>query len=120
MSLLHERENSPELESFLHENSAKFNGHCLLALKLLYSGVRLTDAEAVSKYGFSGRRLRELHAEFPNTVKKSWVLGDNGKRKCVEYFIERPIPKTKQDAINWATDFLEKQKNYTQPQLFNQ
>ncbi len=105
--LIHLRENDPELESFLHENAAKFNGHCLLALKLMYSGIRLTDAEAVSKYGFSGRRLRELHAEFPNTVKKVWVLDDRGKRKYVQYFVEKPASPTKEKAIAWATEFLD-------------
>ncbi len=114
--IIHLKENDPELESFLHENAAKFNGHCLLALKLMYSGIKLTDMEAVSKYGFSGRRLRELHAEFPKTVKKVWVLDDRGKRKYVQYYIEKPVPKTKQDAINWATEYFK--KHATQPNLF--
>jgi hypothetical protein len=107
--LIHLRENDPELESFLHENAAKFNGHCLLALKLMYSGIRLTDAEAVSKYGFSGRRLRELHSEFPNIVKKVWVLNGRGKRKYVQYFIEKSTSPTKQEAVRWATEFLDGQ-----------
>lgn len=115
--LIHLKENQPELESFLHENAAKFNGHCLLALRLMYSGIRLTDAEAVSKYGFSGRRLRELHAEFPKTVKKVWVLDEKGKRKYVQYFIEIQSP-TKEKAIRWATEFLDnQQKGFIQGRL---
>lgn len=128
--LLHLRENDPELESFLNENSVKFNGHCLLALKLMYSGVRLTDAKAVTDYGFSGRRLRELHNAFPNKVKKAWMLGepveekdDDGnviivrKRKYVEYFIEQPITPTKAAAIAIGQSILDKM-NGKQGELF--
>lgn len=106
--LVHLRENSPELESFLNEHRVKFHGHCLLALKLMYSGVRLTDAKAISEYGISGRRLRELYNELPNVVKKAWVKDANGKRKYVEYFVEQPITPTKAKAIEWATGFLDK------------
>lgn len=119
MSLLHEKENSPELQSFLEENSVKFNGHCLLALRLMYSGVRLTDNKAVADYGFSGRRLRELHAEFPNKVKKIWVTDSKGKRLYVEYFIEQPISPTKAKEIAWAEQYLEKQNQLKQAELFN-
>ena len=110
MSLIHEKENSPELESFLLENAVKFNGHALMALKLMYSGIKLTDADAISKYGFSGRRLRELHAEFPNKVKKSWVLDDRGKRKYVQYYIEIQCP-TKARAIEQGQKILDMMNN---------
>ncbi len=116
---IHLKENSPELQSFLDENSVKFNGDALIVLRLLYSGIRLTAMDLVSKYSIADRRLRDLHAEFPNTVKKAWVKDLNGKRKYVEYFVERPITKTKQDAIDWATNLLDNMKNggYTQGSL---
>lgn len=113
--LIHLKENSPELQSFLDENRVKFHGDALTVLRLLYSGKRLTAQSLVSEYKIADRRLRELHAELPNTVKKCWVKDKNDKRKYVEYFIERPITPTKQKAIEWAESFL---KQMQQSKLF--
>lgn len=113
-NLLHERENDPQLEKFLHDNAAKFHGHCLLALKLMYSGIRLYESKAVSEYGISGRRLRELHNAMPLIVKKEWMKDSNDKRTHVEYYIQIITP-TKQKSIEWATNLL---NNLSQSTLF--
>jgi len=118
--IIHLKENSPELQSFLDENEVKFNGDALTVLRLLYSGIRLTSMELVSKYNIADRRLRDLHAEFPNKVKKKWVLDDKGKRKYVEYYVDIPPSPTKAKAIEWATDTLERMRDreFVQRQLF--
>ena len=110
MSLVHDFENDPELTSFLQENAAKFNGHCLLALRLMYSGIRLYESKAVSEYGISGRRLRELHNELPKIVKKEWIKTKDGKRSHVEYYVSI-IPPSKQASIKVGEQILQQMRD---------
>jgi hypothetical protein len=68
-------------------------------MKLMYNGVRLNGETCKHLYGISDRRLRDCIAARPDIVKKEWVIGKDGKRKIVEYFIPPIITPTKAKAI---------------------
>jgi hypothetical protein len=108
--LLHEIENNPDTESFLKENGKKFSQDCVTAMKLMYQGVRLNGETCKHLYGISDRRLRDCIAGRPDIVRKEWVVGKDGKRKVVEYFIPPIITPSKAKVIEWATKFLDGQK----------
>ena len=106
--MLHEIENNPETQSFLAENNLKFSGDCKTVLLLLYSGVRLTARKLVTDYGIADRRLRDVSAARPDIVKKRWIKDGDGKRQVVEYYIDKPLPPSKREAVKWAEGFLKK------------
>lgn len=106
--ITHDRENSEDTERHLSENREKFETDAQFLLKQMLRGERLTAKTVVQKYGIADRRLRDL--EIDGKCKKQWKLNDEGKRMFVEYFCEIPLPPTKQKAIAWATDFLDRQQ----------
>ena len=118
--MVHEKENNQDTESFLKSNGDKFKGDCLTAMKLMYQGVRLNGDTCKELYGFSDRRLRNCIAARPDIVKKQWVLDGNGKRKYVEYWIEKIKPPTKESLQAWFTKYQQEQPTafFHQPILF--
>lgn len=106
-NLTHLKENNEDSQQHLDQNRDKFETDCQFLLRLMMGGKRLSDQD-VSDMRINGRRLRELFAE--GKCKKQWKLNDNGKRMYVEYFCEIPMPPTKQKAIDWATDFLNREQ----------
>jgi len=115
--MLHEIENNPSSENHLKDNGEKFNRHCVEVLKLLYQGKRLNARQLETEYGYDGRRIRDVAANRKD-VKKQWVRSAEGKTRYVEYWLDLPLPPTKQKAIAWATEFLDKQQKIAQPTLF--
>lgn len=107
--LLHERENNEDTESFLKQNGKKFSQDCITAMKLMYGGVRLNGETCKQLYGIHDRRLRDCIAGRPDVVQKQWVVGGDGKRKIVEYFIDVRIP-TKTAVIQKASKVIEMMK----------
>ena len=105
--LVHQHENNPDTQEFLKSNGEKFQGDCLTAMRLMFSGIRLTSQDCWVKYGINDRRLRDCHNARPDTVKKEWKLNEQGKRMYVEYFIEKFQPPTKADLQKWFSDFQE-------------
>lgn len=108
--MLHERESTQETETFLKENGKKFSQDCVTAMKLMYQGIRLNGDTCKHLYGISDRRLRDCIAGRPDVVRKEWVVGQDGKRKVVEYFIPPIITPSKAKSIAWATEFLNRQQ----------
>jgi len=100
MSILHEVENNLETELFLKQNGKKFSNDCITAMKLMFSGVRLNGDTCKELYGFHDRRLRDCIAARPDIVKKEWVYGADGKKKYVEYWIEKFQPPTKKEVVD--------------------
>lgn len=98
---IHDRENSKEAETFLNENRDKFSNQCLLVLKILYSGVRLTVEDALVKYKIASlpRRIGDIREAGITIVKDEWVKDENGKRLYKQWYIEIPKPPTKQSVI---------------------
>lgn len=109
-ALLHTRETSSETESFLKENGDKFQGDCLTAMRLMFSGIKLTSQDCWEKYKIHDRRLRNCIKERPDMVKKKWVLKPNGKRSHVEYWIDKFKPPTKSELTKWFTEVLQNEK----------
>jgi hypothetical protein len=109
--MIHEFENNEETESFLRENNVKFSGDCLTLLKMLYSGIRLSGYDVVSKYGMDSRRLREMFTARPDIVRKEWVKNKEGKRQYVQYYIIRPMTPTKAAAIEMGERILKQMKD---------
>lgn len=105
--MLHERENNQDTESFLQENIDKFQTDAVFLLGIMLKGEKLTAKTVVQKYGKEPRRLRDLFIS--GKCKKQWKLDDKGKRLYVEYYCEIPLPPTKQEAVRWATEFLDGQ-----------
>lgn len=118
--MLHEFENNSDSQSFLQENGKKFQEGCITAMKLMYQGVRLNGNTCKELYGFHDRRLRNCRQGRPDIVKSAWKKDANGKRLYVEYWIDVPLPPSKQKAIAWATQILDKLKggNLEQQNLF--
>ena len=109
--MLHERESTEETESFLKQNGKRFSDHCVIALRLMYSGVKLNGDTCKQLYGFHDRRLRECRQARPDIVKSAWKTDSTGKRLYVEFWISAPVPPSKKEAVQWATEFLEKKKS---------
>lgn len=107
--MLHERENNQDTESFLKENGKKFSQDCITAMKLMYQGIKLNGETCKQLYGFHDRRLRECRDARPGIVKSAWKRDAAGKRLYVEFWIDTPLPPTKQEAVRWATEFLDGQ-----------
>ena len=120
--ILHEHENNQDTESFLKSNGKKFQGDCVTAMKLMYGGVRLNGDTCKQLYGFHDRRLRNCFEARPDIVKKQWVLDGNGRRKYVEYWIEKIKPPTKQEVLQkWWNEYQNEPLPHPlsyQPELF--
>jgi hypothetical protein len=97
--MLHEVENNLDTELFLKENGKKFSDDCIKAMQLMYKGVRLNGDTCKELYSIHDRRLRDCLAGRPDIVKKAWKIGDDGKRKYVEYWIDTPAPPTKKEIV---------------------
>ena len=107
MSLLHERENNEDTESFLKQNGDKFSRDCIRAMQLMYLGERLNGETCKSLHKIHDRRLRECFAARPDVVKKAWKLDSNGKRLYVEYWINVILPPSKTEVIKNANKTIE-------------
>ena len=117
--MLHEKESSPDTESFLKENGKKFSQDCITAMKLMYGGVKLNGDTCKQLYGIHDRRLRECRQARPDVVKSAWKKDSNGKRLYVEYWIDVPISPTKQRAIEEGQKILDAmQDKFKQGELF--
>jgi len=103
--MLHEIENNPDTQSFLKENGKKFSRDCVMAMKLMYGGVRLNGDTCKELYGFHDRRLRDCIAGRPDIVKRAWKKNADGNRLCVEYWIDVPKPPTKQSVQEWWNEY---------------
>ena len=100
---LHQRESSDDTERHLKENSNKFESDCMLLLKLMIKGKRLTTQE-VRDMKIDDRRLRNLHES--GKCKREWMFNARGKRTHVEYYIPIQKPPTKAAAINFWKEKL--------------
>jgi len=109
-TLLHEHENSEDTQSFLRQNGKKFSDDCVKAMRLMYQGVKLNGDTCKELYGFHDRRLRDCRQGRPDIVRSAWKKDADGKRLYVEFWISRPVPPSKQEAISWATQLLEEMK----------
>lgn len=107
--ILHQNENNHDTESFLKSNGKKFQGDCLTAMRLMFSGVKLTSQDCWEKYKIHDRRLRNCREARPDIVKSRWVLKDNGSRSHVEYWIEQFKPPTKSELQKWFTEYQNEQ-----------
>lgn len=87
--MIHQHENNPDTESFLKSNGKKFTGDCLIAMKLMYQGKRLSSLDCWNTYQIHDRRLRNCYAARPDIVQREWIYKD-GKKSHVEYFITTP------------------------------
>lgn len=103
--MIHEHENWEDGNSFLKQNGKKFQGDCLMAMKLMYQGIRLNSETCWNVYHIHDRRLRNCREARPDIVKSDWVRDANGKRKYVEYWIDVPKPPTKSEVQQWWDDF---------------
>ncbi len=106
--MLHEKENNPDTEEFLKANGEKFQGDCLTAMRLMFSGIRMTSQDCWVKYGIHDRRLRNCHKERPDMVKKQWVMKANGTRSHVEYWIEKFKKPTKAEILSGWNELVQK------------
>jgi hypothetical protein len=113
--MIHEHENNQDTESFLKSNGKKFQGDCVTAMKLMYSGVRLNGDTCKELYGFHDRRLRNCREARPDIVKSAWKLDGNGHRLYVEFWIDVPKPPTKSELQIWW-DAYQNEKPLTIPQ----
>jgi len=111
--LLHQAENNEASTQHLKDNGEKFSRHCNFVLGLLYQGHKLTARQLERDYNVDGRRLRDIFAN-RKECKKTWRLSEDGKTQEMEYWLEIPLSPTKQEAVDWATKFL----NAQQAQLF--
>lgn len=90
-------ENNPESNRNLRLHSDKFNRQCRKVYELLMEGVRLTNAEALIKYGIGDvrRRVKDLRDFAGVPIKDRWIEW-NG-RKFKEYFIEQKTPASQSE-----------------------
>ena len=121
--MLHQYENNPDTESFLKENGKKFSQDCIIAMKLMYEGVRLNGDTCKQLFGIHDRRLRECREARPDIVKSEWKRNAQGKRICVEFWIEKIAPPTKQSVQEWWSEHQNEQPAKvipmnSQPKLF--
>lgn len=107
---IHQRENNAESEQHLSENRHKFSEQCLLVLRLLNSGLRLTVVNAIG-YGIGSlpRRLLDLKEHGVTNIKDEWVRNSDGKRLYKEWFIPDLRPPTKEKVIEKAKGFIQTQ-----------
>jgi len=117
--MLHEFENNESSEQHLKDNGEKFSRHCNFVLGLLYQGKRLTARQLERDYNVDGRRLRDIFAN-RSECKRQWRKDADGKTQEMEYWLDIPPSPTKQKAIDWATELLDKMKggNLEQQNLF--
>lgn len=93
-------ENNQESNRNLQLHSDKFNRQCRKVYDLLMEGVRLTNAEALIKYGIGDvrRRVKDLRDFAGIEIQDRWIEG-NG-RKFKEYFIETKTPASHDEGSN--------------------
>lgn len=116
--MLHLAENNDDSQHHLEDNFDKFNGDCKTVLGLLYKGLKLTGRQLERDYDIDSRRLRDLYAARPDIVKRTWVYTPDGKKtKYKQYYVEIPMPPSKQELVNWASEYLET-KHLKQSELF--
>lgn len=107
--MLHEYENSQDTQEFLKSNGKKFQGDCLTAMRLMFSGIIMTSQDCWEKYKIHDRRLRNCYAARPDIVKKRWVMKANGTRSHVEYWIDKFQPPTKAELQEWFSEHQNEQ-----------
>jgi hypothetical protein len=119
--ILHQHENNELSESFLKENGEKFSNQCVMVLRLLYKGIKLTAKQTndILNIADGGRRLRDLFA-FRSDVKKQ-VRYTNGKKEGVEYFLDIPKQPTKESLQTWFIEYQSEPmpQTYIQKALFD-
>lgn len=103
--MIHQRENSADTELFLKSNGQKFTGDCLMVMKLLYQGYRLSSKDCWERYSVHDRRLRNCYQARPDIVKREWKKNEQGKRMYVEYWIDVPKPLTKSELQAWWDEY---------------
>ncbi len=119
-SLLQDRENNYDTESFLKQNGKKFSQDCITAMKLMYQGIRLNGETCKQLYGIHDRRLRNCREGRPDIVRSEWKRDASGKRLYVEFWIDIQIP-SKTAVIKKAAKIIDIMKNLgngSQQELF--
>ena len=103
--ILHQRENNELSESFLKDNGKKFAADCVIVLKLLYSGKRLTakDVNDLTGMADGGRRLRDIYAARKDCKKAARYVDKENKTGKIgmEYWLDIPMPPTKEELNAW-------------------
>ena len=120
--LIHEKENNSISEMFLMDNKEKFTKDHIVVLKLLYSvpGRRYTGKEVCDITGQAAgdRRLRHIFANRKDCMKAPRYKA-NGKLEGMEYWLNIPMPKTKEQAIAEGQKLLDAmQDKFKQGELF--
>ena len=118
---IHSRENNAVSEMFLKENGKKFSNQCNQVLRLLYKGMRLTAKQANDILGIadSGRRLRDIHANRKECKKQIRRTAD-GKLEGMEYFLDVPMPPTKDELQQWFREYQEGKHDNVIPMFHQQ
>lgn len=104
---LHEHETTEDTERHLNEHRRKFESDCLVLLKIMLKGKRLTTQE-VRDMKIDDRRLRNLHEV--GKCQREWAMKPNGSRSHVEYFVQIPSPITKTQLIKQTSEAMDKLK----------
>ena len=98
----HEREYSPDTESYLQENYQRLSECCMKVLRILHTGKRLTTKEA-SALGipYLPIRIKDLRDKAKiEGIKDEWVRDpETGKRLYKEYFLEITKRPTKEQVL---------------------
>ena len=105
---IHQAENNSDSQSFVNENADKIRESCMMVLKLLRQGVRLTVKLAISRYDISSlpRRIKDLREmNGIADIKDKWIYKiKNGKRvrNYKVWYVDVPKrPTKKQVAAHW-------------------
>lgn len=95
--LIHQTENNAWSEQFLKDGGAKFNADCIVVLRLLYKGLRLTAKNVNDMTGMAdgGRRLRDIHKFRKDCKKDMRRKADGTGMEGVEYWLEIPPQPSK-------------------------
>lgn len=109
--MIHETENREDLELHLKANGKKFSKQCVRLMEDMYRGRRLNSMIVTQEYKYNDRRLRDCRQHRPDIVKSVWLTDENNNTRFVEYWIDRPVPPSKQESILWATNLLDKMKD---------
>lgn len=90
-SVVHQKENNPDSQSYLDLNRDKFNLCCWKVLIRLLAGERLTVAGTAqlgeNHISSLPRRVGDLE-KLRIPIEKEWILNDEGKRSHKVYFIK--------------------------------
>jgi hypothetical protein len=106
-TLLHEMENNEWSEQFLKDNGEKFHNDCIVVLRLLYKGMRLTakNVNDITNMADGGRRLRDI-IKFRKDCKKQIRRKPEGGMEGVEYWLDIPPYPTKNNVIERAAKVI--------------